>query len=273
MAASNRSFFAGTRDPRLVAVFRMAFFGGLLLHFFPSLWNLDDAYARGALRSQEWSEFLYAHFWKIPRPLLRAGAVTTMLAIVAGLVGLYPRVAAAVTFAGCYAFASFNGLPVQTLALVNAWAILLLWTLCGGGGGAWSADALLRRARVPEPRLFPSLALLQTLLVVWFSGVEKVLAGWPFNDEMGVILGYPKGFLVRDWVAGAGILHHHAVTLALSWLTVLVELGAPIAMLFRRTRWPAVIVYQLFFLGIVAALEVPPLFYFMFAAGGLLALD
>ncbi len=71
----------------------------------------------------------------------------------------------------------------------------------------------------------------------------------------------PAGCTLRRWVA------------FLSCLTLVVELGAPIGLLFRRTRWLSLIVYQAFFAGIVAALEVPPLFYCMFAAGGLLALD
>lgn len=275
MASTSNSFFAqfeGRREPYAVAVFRVAFFGGLALHFFPALTHLDDAYAPGALRSEEWSHWLFVQFTRFPHSVVVGAAWVTMLGCVMGIVGLRPRVAAIISFAGCYAFASFNGLPVQTLALVQAWALLLLWSICGGGSGALSVDALLRKQTSPEPRLFSSLALYQTLLVVFFSGFEKVLAGWPFNDEMGVLLSYPKGFLVRDWVAAAPWLHGHFVTSVLSYATVTVELGAPIALLFRRTRVFAFIAYQLFFIGIVAALEVPPLFYLMFAAGGLLAL-
>ncbi|HEX9102695.1 MAG TPA: hypothetical protein VF997_10850, partial [Polyangia bacterium] len=102
---------------------------------------------------------------------------------------------------------------------------------------------------------------------------EKLLAGWPVTNEMGVIFSYPRGFLVRDWVAASPWLMRPLLTSALSWLTLVVELGAPVALLFRRTRFGALVAYQAFFLGIIAALEVPPLFYCMFAAGALLALD
>ena len=278
MASLADRFFArceGTRDPRLVALFRVAFFGGLALHFFPGLIHLDDAYAAAGLRSAEWNRWLYDHFPTMPRGLVRAGALVTMLGVLMGLVGLRPRIAAIVSFAGLYAFASFNALPVQTLALVNAWAILLLWCILGGGSAVWSVDAALRRPTPPprEPRLFASLALWQTLLVVFFSGVEKLLAGWPRTNEMGVILSYPRGFMVRDWVAASPWLMRPWLTSALSWLTLAVELGTPVALLFRRTRLVALVAYEAFFLGIVAMLEVPPLFYLMFAAGALLALD
>ena len=275
MASFGDKFFAqfeGTRGPRMVALFRIAFFGGLALHFFPALIRIDDAYAAAGLRIEEWNHWLYVSFTTMPRGLVRALAVATMLGIAAGVVGFRPRLAAIVSFAGCYAFASFNALPVQTLALVNAWAILLLWSICGGGAAAFSVDARLRPARA-EPRLFASLALYQTLLVVFFSGVEKLLAGWPFTNEMGILFSYPRGFMVRDWVAATPWLSRPFVTHALSWLTLVVELGTPIGLLFRRTRVAALVAYQAFFLGIVATLEVPPLFYFMFAAGGLLALD
>ena len=63
------------------------------------------------------------------------------------------------------------------------------------------------------------------------------------------------------------------VSNALTWLTLGVELGTPILLLVRRTRLVAFVVYELFFLGIIAMLEVPPLFYCIFASAALLALD
>jgi hypothetical protein len=59
----------------------------------------------------------------------------------------------------------------------------------------------------------------------------------------------------------------------LTWGTLAVELGTPILLLVRRTRLYALVVYELFFLGIIAMLEVPPLFYFIFASVPVLALD
>ena len=43
--------------------------------------------------------------------------------------------------------------------------------------------------------------------------------------------------------------------------------------MFRRTRVASLFLYELFFLGIITMLEVPVLFYCIFAFGGLLALD
>jgi hypothetical protein len=254
----------------------VAFFSGLALHFFPTLLWLDEAYRPGAIRTEEWSPWLYEHFWRIPHWQLQALAIVTMAACACAIVGFRTRVSAAIAGLGCYAFASFNGLHLQTLALIDAWAILILWSICGGGGAAFSVDARLAGTKgTPprEPRLLPGLILYQVLLGVFFSGVEKLLAGWPWTNEMGVILSYPRGFIVRDWVAASPWLHGSLVTHTLSWLTLAVELGTPIALLSKRTRLVALAAFEAFFLGIITMLEVPPLFYCVFAFGALLALD
>jgi hypothetical protein len=151
----------------------------------------------------------------------------------------------------------------------------MLFAICGGGSATLSVDALLAKKDAPrqEDKLLPALLLYQTLLAVFFSGVEKLLAGWPFVNEMGILLSYPKGFLVRDWVASQGWIHGAALTRLYTWFTVVAELGTPIALLFKKTRLVAFAVYELFFLGIIAMLEVPPLFWFMFAFGAILAFD
>ena len=278
--------FEGDRDGRPLALFRIAFFGALAVHFFPALIHLDDGYARGALRTEEWNHWLYVHFGHYSHGELRAASVVTMIGCVMGIVGLRPRIGAIVCGVGFYVFASFNGLPVQTLALLDAWAILLLWMICGGGSAVWSVDAVLRRwwarrrGRAPaddagpprERRLLPALIAFQLLLAVFFAGVEKVWAGWPGTNEMHVVLSYPKGFLVRDWVAALPWLHGEAITTLLTWATLAIELGAPFLLLWRRTRGWALIAFEAFFLGIIAMLEVPPLFYAMFAFGALLVL-
>ncbi|MEO6771674.1 MAG: hypothetical protein ABI467_01465 [Kofleriaceae bacterium] len=261
--------FEGTRDPRPIAIVRIAVFTGLLLHFAPSLIWLDVGYGRGAVRTDAWNHWLFAHLSHTPPALVRGLAIVTLLALVAAIVGVRPRIAAVVGGLGCYAFASFNSIHLQTLALVPAWAILMLWMICGGGANAYAPRASGER----EPSLLGSLILFQILLAVWFSGVEKLLAGWPWSNEMGIVLSYPHGFMVRDWVAALPILHGPVVSTLLTWSTLAVELGTPILLLIRRTRPYALVVYELFFLGIIAMLEVPPLFYFIFASVPLLALD
>ncbi len=276
-SALDRCFrpFEGTRNAYPLGLFRIAFFTGLAVHFFPTLLWLDEAYRPGALRSEQWNEWLYNHFLQVPHGALRVLSIVTMVACVMAILGLYPRVAAIVSGLGFYAFASFNSMYVQTLALIPAWAILLLWMICGGGGAALSVPLPRKPSAKPpvEPRLLSGLIAFQVLLGVFFSGVEKVIAGWPGSDEMGLILSYPRGFMVRDWVAASSFLHAPLIGHALSWSTIVVELGTPVGLLFRRTRVVSLVLYEAFFLGIITMLEVPALFYCIFAFGALLALD
>lgn len=264
--------FERPTDPRPLAFFRVLFFFGVGLHFLPPLLELEKNYGPTAVRSDEWSHGLHGVLEALPWGLVQALAVVTALGCAFAMIGLFTRVSSAVAGVGCYVFASFNALPVQTLAIVDAWAILALWPLCGGGDAVWSVDAWRRGEVKVETGLLRALVLAQVLVAVFFAGVEKLLAGWPLVNEMQVLLSYPRGFLVRDWVFERPWLHGPVPTWALTWATVVIELGAPVALLFRRTALVSFVVYQGFFLGIIAMLEVPPFFYFTFAPGAVLAL-
>ena len=273
----NRLFapFEGRRSATPIAIFRISFFFGLALHFGPSLLWLDETYAPDVVRQREWSHWLFHGLARLPPGLIRVASIVILLALALGVLGLWTRAAAIVAGVGLYLFASFNAIQVQTLAIVDAWAILLLWMICGGGDRALSIGSLIKKHEGPatEPRLLSSLIAYQILLVVFSSGVEKLLAGWPGTNELHVVLSYPKGFIVRDWVAATAWLHDPRLDRALGVCTLIVELGAPIGLLFRRTRLIALVLWEIFFLGIVVMLEVPPLFYCMFAPGPLLLLE
>lgn len=280
MASRTDRFFAwfeGEANDHLLAVFRVAFFGGVAAHFFPYLLDTDDSYRRGALRSDEWNHWLFLRFDELSPGTVNALAFVTMAAVIAALLGFRTRTSATVAGLGCYAFASFNGLPVQTLALVNTWAIFMAYALADGGSGRFSVDAWMAKREGKElrreTRLLPGLIVTQVWVAVFFAGIEKVLAGWPFVNEMGVVMSYPKGFLLRNWVTDVALLRAPFVTKSFTWFTIFVELLAPPLLLWKRTRLWALLSWELLFLGIIAMLEVPPLFFCMFAFGPLLLLD
>ena len=249
--------FEGTRDPLPLAVMRVAFFAGLFLHFAPSLLWLDIGYGHGAVRADAWSHWLFSHLWRSRRPCsARWRCSRSAPASRASPAG--PRIAAIVAFAGCYAFASFNSIHLQTLALIPAWAILILWAICGGD---------------PRSRLLAGLVLFQVLLAVEFSGIEKLLAGWPWSNEMAVVLAYPRGFMVRDWVAALPMLHGPVASHLFTWVTLAVELGTPRAPARppdspRRARRLASCSSS----ASSRCSRCPPLFYCIFAGAPLLAL-
>ncbi len=268
--------FERTCDPRPLALFRVCLYSGLALHFGPSLIWLEENYSAAAYRSQEWNPWLFAAFDKLPSSVVMALAILTGLALLAGLVGLHARGAAVATAVGLYTFASFNALNVQSLALILTWALLWIWAACGTGDEVWSLK-LGRAAARPKPTAAPALcrALIVAHLMVGliFAGVEKLLAGWPMNNEMHILLSMPGGFILRPWVAELAFFENEAVGMALSILTLIVELGLPLLLMIKRTRLAAFVVYQAFFLGIVAMLQVPPLFYAVYAGCGFLVLS
>lgn len=263
----------GPTNPYPLAVFRVVFFTGIALHFGPSLLYLGENYSAGAYRTQEWNEFLFAALPTLPSWLVALLAAVTGLAILAGLVGLYARAAAAVAGLGCYVFASFNGLPTQTLAVSTAWAVFFILAGFGGGDEALSVRGSFGpHAERQGDKTARTLILAQMMIGLFFAGIEKVAAGWLSRNEMLIVFGYPDGFMIREWAVG------RLATPAVGWLatysTLVVELVVPPLILVPgRARLAAVLVYEAFFLGIIATMEVPPLFYCLYAGGGLLAID
>ncbi|MFZ9887334.1 MAG: hypothetical protein ACO3JL_07515, partial [Myxococcota bacterium] len=116
-------WFFQPRSPVVFAVFRVAFFAGLLAHFAPALLHLDESFGPTAVRLPFLSAWIFHQLPRLPSWLLAAGATITLLACFSASVGFFSRVSALLCFAGTYAFASFNALPFFTLALANAWAV------------------------------------------------------------------------------------------------------------------------------------------------------
>lgn len=265
------------QSPQLVAVFRIAFFFGLGLHFAPSLLDVDGNYGAGVVRSTLWSQTLHGLVPVLPPVLLQVLAFATLAGIGGGLVGLFPRVSAVVTYVGTFAFASFNQLPVQTLALTNAWAILPVLCVCDGAASAWSVESwwARRRGQTTQRRheLVGNLVLFQVMLAFFFAGVEKATSGWLARNEMLNLFYTPPGYILRDVAFRIPALRLPSVAMSLGVLTIVVELAAPIGLVFRRSRWVSVLAWEALFVGIIVLIEVPPLFFLMFTAGVLLALD
>ena len=269
-------YFEARCDPRPLALFRILFYGGLAVHFGPSLIWTEENFSSTAFRTNQWNRWLYNAFESLSPNVVLILAVLTGVAVLVGILGLHARGAAIATALGLYTFTSFNALNLQTLALGLAWALLWLWALAGTGDEVWALKvnkAARNKLATSAPMLCRALIVLQLQLGLFFAGIEKITAGWPMTNEMHVLLSYPGGFILRPWVANQPFFEYQWVGMALTVLTLVVELGIPILFLFKKTRLPAVAAYQLFFLGIVAMLQVPPLFYAVYAGCGILVLS
>lgn len=263
------------RDPRPMALFRIALFAGLLVHFGPSLWNVDVDYATGGARLRLHSEWLYAHLGDVPRGLVHALALLLVTAMMAGMIGAATRLASATTMLLTWVFASWNALPVQTIALGCAWSFLPVLAVLPGASSTWSVDAALcrRRGLTPPPTTtVASVSLWLVVLPFFFAGIEKLVVGWVTNNEMAMLFRTPRGYILRD-VAFWLPLQDTWFSAGIGVGTVVIELVSPVLLCFRRTRWLGLFLWQGLFFGIVALIEVPPLFFALFFFGAFLFLD
>src|SRR4051812_72767 len=90
-------FFEGECSPYPLAVFRIIFFGGLLIHLLPALLCLQDNYSSHALRVAGWNSWLFEHFTSFPSWSIFILSTTTILALLMGLMGCKVPLAAFVS--------------------------------------------------------------------------------------------------------------------------------------------------------------------------------
>jgi hypothetical protein len=263
-------FFHAPVDPRPLAVLRV-FYAALVLVYLGTLlpqanlfWAETGTVSPGAAR--DLGGLVPTVFAALPRSsgVLRAATVVALIQAALLLVGYRTRLQSISTFVWLVSFQNLNLLILNgqdaALRLMGLFLIFL------PVGGAFSLDArklareaLPRAARVAAihevPRIWP-LRLLQAqfALIVLSAGLWK-LRGDDWVD--GTALYYvtrlegfwgnlPVPAFVRDSLLASKVL---------SWSTLAVELGAPIAVWFRPTRRAAVAVAVGFHLALAYAMN------------------
>ena len=259
--------FISTVGYRSLDIFRVSFFLGILLHFLPSFLHFSDNYSPEAYRVTTWNSYIFNNLAHYPFWFMYLSAILTGLSCLFCMAGYFMQWASFVCLMGLYFFMSVNSLNTHTLATANVVGILPLWILFDGSGTTLPKSSDQFRNHLTERRYLAGGILFQILSTVFFSGVEKVLHGWPFKNEMHRLFHYPEGLGTRDWVLHAHFLTSSSITCLLDWTTVVFELLLPFTLLTRRFRTVSVILYELFFLGVVSFIEVPLLFYFIFSTG------
>jgi hypothetical protein len=254
-----------------MGVFRICFFLGVGLHFGPALVHWRSTFASHAYRVDQLNSYVHHIFSDSPDVLILVMASALLISCFTGALGICLKASSACVLLGTYAFASMNLLKISTLALYSIWAIapVLMVTENGSALSVWT---LLGKPAAASPQTGRRVILWQTLVALFFSGVEKLMAGWPAENGFQIILRYPPGFVTRTWIlsVAGGNLEFAA---AASTLTVVLELSIPAAFLFARARLLACIMYAALFIGIVATLEIPPLFVFIYLPIAMLGLD
>jgi len=252
-----------------LALFRLCFYAGLLLHFGPSVWDFEASYGPAAIRSSTLPASWLRGWWELPPLLARALALLPWLAALLGGLGGPPRVCAGLAGLGFYWLSCVNSLDTTTLALPLAWMTCAILALLGGGNEVLSVPGL-GSARETRDR-FSSVAIAVHLCaVVFLAGLEKLRAGWWRSNEMAVLLRYPRGIILRAPFAGMDGAIAEPLGWALGGFTLLAEVGAPLLLLTRKTRPIGITLLLLLFAGVAASMQVPPLFLLLYA--GLLVL-
>jgi spore coat protein CotH len=263
------------RDPRPIALLRITLFFGVIVHFGPALLAHDVEFAHTAVRARLHNGWLYDHLEQVPRAVVGVFALALVASAASAACGFRVRFASAATMLLSWVFASWNALPVQTIALLCAWSLIPVYAVLPGSASTWSIDAWLakKQGRTLEPP--GAVASVAWFLVVWpvfFAGIEKIVSGWLQRNEMAMLFRTPPGYILRD-VTFALPLQQEWLSQAIGWGTVFVELTAPTLLLFRRTRAVGLFLWVSLFLGIVALIEVPPLFFAIFFFGVFLSLE
>lgn len=255
-----------------LALFRILFYLGLMLHFFPSFAYLDELYGAQRLASVNWSPTLSSRLDFVHRAPVWVLPAIASVACLAGLLGLRPRLVAFVAGVSLYLLTLRSSLATQTLALSYVWFILWTWAIFGGGSEAWSIERWIGKRGVPRDQA-PSVVLTGPIIAahlmigLFFSGVEKLASGWFEENGMGRFLTLPESTMLRSWVLALSEGCRLALGWLGSWSVPVLELALPILVLAQRLRLLCAALLALFFLGVLSVFQVPPLFAFIYWGG------
>jgi hypothetical protein len=262
-------------DARPLVIFRFILIAALALHFLPAAFNHRDNYGTSSFRVPVILPELGETLLKIPGSmqithLLFVGALIGALSLV------FTRLFFFVIVLCLYAYLSVNALNTNTLGLWPALNICTLFAIFPSGNSRFFLkDRFKLGIEIGAvPRLLPLLILVQIFGAFFFSGLEKLIAGWYQSDPMKDFLSLPAGSIVRSWVYDlfpSGV--PGGVSTVLTIATLAGELILPILAFFRKIRKYVLISYEIFFAAVMTALDIPPLFYLIFAGGGLLLLS
>lgn len=229
------------------------------VHFAPTIIAFDDNYASAAFRVSAWHNFLAGPYGTGTEWGIAGVCAVAIGSSTAGALGLFPRLTAAVSGLSWWTLASINALHSHTLALSTLWAIY------------WLMAIFSYRDSNDAGKLKAAIAL-YLLGSVFFSGVEKIIAGWPYSDSILRLTHYPYGGMVRSWVLN-GVTLSASTASALELAILLAELCIPILIVIRRTRFAGLLAYVAFFTVVTATLAIPPLFVALYMGGVLLPLS
>lgn len=250
--------------------FRYVLLIAVCLHFFPSIAETKLNYAPYAFRAPIiWVDFHRAYSsW--PEWIIYAIHCFFFTGLLLMLLDVFVRIGSLLVCLSVHFYLGVNALNINTLAVWPLVNMLLIFSIYPTSG---RAREMFHKKPATLARALPFLISVQFLGGFFFAGIEKLTAGWLAEEPMFAFMHMANGIMVKTWVKNyASFLMSAGFCTFFAIATVLLELALPLAALFDTLRKPAIILYELFFLGIILILDVPPLFYLLFSAGGIVAL-
>ena len=124
------AYFEAECNPYPLAIFRILFYGGLALHFGPSILHFGTNYGSAVEHGTAWHALEYLR-WMPGNDARVALGLSAVAGLSLGMLGLWPRLAAALAGLGAYGLACVGSDNTQTLALSYVWFVLWTWTVQG----------------------------------------------------------------------------------------------------------------------------------------------
>jgi len=270
MIARFLTYLSQPVQARLTIFFRYVLLIAVCVHFLPSIIETQLNYAPHAFRVPIiWFDFHRAYSsW--PEWIIWIGHIFFCIGLLLMLLDVLVRTGSLFVCLSVHFYLGVNALNINTLAVWPLINMLLIFAIYPTSG---RARAIIHKKSATVARALPLLISVQFLGGFFFGGLEKLMAGWLADEPMFAFMHMANSIMVKAWVKDyARFLMSEGFCTFFAFATVLLELALPLATLFDTLRKPAVILYELFFIGIVLILDVPPLFYLLFSAGGVVVL-
>jgi uncharacterized membrane protein YphA (DoxX/SURF4 family) len=272
------NLFEAESDTRFIAIFRIIFFFSVFLHFIPSIIYFEENYTHRHLEENFRSVSFYLESINLylPEASLRLIAYSSVVFVVLALIGFYTRISSFFCFLTLYSLVSINSDHTETLGLQSMWCILYIFIIFPEPGKSLSVSSYYNRKETKQHLADNSYAsgliIFSLLTIICSSGVEKIIAGWPSTNVMHTFFNFPQNTMIRAWVYNFPIFKNENLGYIISCATVIFEVLAPFLMFWKKIRIFLIIAYEIFFLSIFLTMEIPFLFFGIYAALGILLL-
>lgn len=205
--------------------------------------------------------------------LYRAAPLLLFAGILLGVIGLWLRWAAALTFLALYLFYSNNNFGAHNAAQEGIFAMLALMIVyCWGANSLTYKNPTVYSDKRDDP-LAAWLIAIYYLNALFSAALAKVIKGhWLQENFLGQLFASPAGVIMRPWWP-TSFVWPPWLTFMLSTLIILLQLTAWVWFIFPTTRVIGFVLISVMLLAIYICMAIPLLFLIAFIGGLALVID